>query len=520
MMTPGSANALLLADAGYQIQRSVRLRSSATAYFSRAPASNGNRQKFTFSYWAKRGTLSAAQEMYFTNAGGGTFSQFSFNAGNTITFSSVTSSVANIELTTAAVYRDTSSWYHIILSVDTTQATSTNRVLLYVNGVLQAMSGTYPAQNYNCHLNTTTAQNIGRPTTGTFDGYLTEYNFIDGQALTPASFGEINPVTGVWSAKKYAGTYGTNGFFLNFSDNSAATAAAIGKDSSGNGNNWTPNNISVTAGVTYDSMLDVPLGAGGGERGNYAVLNPLDTNTTGSLRWGNLDSFGTSTATGVGSIWVTTGKWYAEAAIINRGGTSTAGTGFYIATASGISRSGLNPNGTRRIDATDGASLSAGIANNDVIGLALDADAKTLGVYLNGTLQGTLTFTDAAPYTFNNDVRISGSTTNPDTVVNFGQRPFAYTPPTGFKALHTGNLPEPVIKQGASYMAATTYTGNGSTQSISNAVNGVGFQPDLVWMKARSAANSHYLANSVMGVGFGLISDSTAAQLLWQQAKI
>jgi hypothetical protein len=102
-----------------------------------------------------------------------------------------------------------------------------------------------------------------------FDGYLTECYLIDGQALTPASFGETDAVTGVWQPKKYAGTYGTNGFYLNFSDNSAATAAAIGADYSGNGNDWTPNNISVTAGVTYDSMLDVPTqwADGGNGRG-------------------------------------------------------------------------------------------------------------------------------------------------------------------------------------------------------------------------------------------------------------
>ena len=123
-------------------------------------------------------------------------------------------------------------------------------------------------------------RSIGRYGYGSqyFDGYLTEINFIDGQALTPSSFGQTNTITGVWQPLKYTGTYGTNGFYLNFSDNSNNTATTIGKDYSGNGNNWTPNNISVTSGTTYDSMLDVPTpyADGGNGRGNYAVFNPLD----------------------------------------------------------------------------------------------------------------------------------------------------------------------------------------------------------------------------------------------------
>ena len=509
-------NPLLLGDEGYQIQRSLRFRSSATAYLNRTPGTAGNLQKFTWSGWVKRGKLASYTPIFCSNGGNTTDSNFFMVQWLNTDTIAISGALTDWRITTQ-VFRDPSAWYHIVFAVDTTLATAANRILLYINGVQVTAFGTSsnPTQNLNTAVNNTNAHYIstfngsGNPS----DMYLAEVNFIDGQALTPSSFGAINPVTGVWSATKYAGTYGTNGFYLNFTDNSAATATTIGKDYSGNGNNWTPNNISVTAGSTYDSMLDAPLGAGGGERGNYAVMNPLDTNTTGSLRWGNLDSFGTSTATGVGSIWVTTGKWYAEAAIINRGGTSTAGTGFYIATASGITRSGLNPNGTRRIDGTDGASLSAGIANNDVIGLALDADAKTLGVYLNGTLQGTLTFTDAAPYTFNNDVRISGSTTNPDTVVNFGQRPFSYTPPTGFKALHTGNLAAPVIALPAQNMAVSLYTGTGATQSISNAVNGVSFQPDWVWIKSRNAAQTHGLFDSNRGVQKLLQSNSTAAEL-------
>ena len=169
-----------------------------------------------------------------------------------------------------AVYRDPSAWYHVVCVLDTTQATANNRVRIYVNGVEVTAFGTLnnPTQNSTLAFNGAVNHAIGAdiPNSGArnfLDGYLTEINFIDGQALTPSSFGSTDTTTGVWQPIKYVGTYGTNGFYLPFSDNSSTTNIAL--DYSGNGNNWTPNNISVTAGATYDSMLDVPtLYADGG----------------------------------------------------------------------------------------------------------------------------------------------------------------------------------------------------------------------------------------------------------------
>ena len=171
-----------------------------------------------------------------------------------------------IGVTSSATFTSTSTWYHIVLAVDSTQATSSNRVKIFVGGsqITALSSAIYPSQNYDFGINNTSYQtNVGTEIdTGTLsyylDGYLSEVHFIDGQFLTPAAFAETNSATGVWSPKAYSGTYGTNGFFLNFSDNSASTAAAIGKDFSGNGNNLTPTNISLVAGVTYDSTTDVP----------------------------------------------------------------------------------------------------------------------------------------------------------------------------------------------------------------------------------------------------------------------
>jgi hypothetical protein len=529
MMTPGSANALLLADAGYQIQRSVRTRGAYPAtpsYFSRTAGTPTNNLKWTFSGWLKQGVLSVGQHILTAGTGTSASEDYLcfFASQNRLGF--VQDNASSTYLTTAQLFRDPSAWYHILFVYDSAQATASDRAIFYVNGVrVTALNAaTYPTLNQASKINSSGL--LHRISSRTyladegFDGYLTDINFIDGQALTPASFGEINPVTGVWSAKKYAGTYGTNGFYLNFSDNSAATAAAIGKDSSGNGNNWTPTGISVTAGVTYDSMLDVPLGAGGAERGNYAVLNPLYQSSIPV--GGNLNIVGDSNSrTVAGTMSASTGKWYAEGVFTS--GFATNGWFFVWDTSTpyvpgnvpattgqtGAYYAGITGNIAKAITGTvTTIGTYSTWTNNDIIGMAFDADTGTISFYKNNALQTTITDSGliGRPLTFG-IYYYAGSAS-----INFGQRPFAYTPPTGFKALHTGNLPDAVIKQGASYMAATTYTGNGATQSISNAVNGVGFQPDLVWMKARSAANSHYLSNSVMGVGFGLISDSTAAQ--------
>ncbi len=273
---------LLLGPEGYQISRSVRLRSSASAYLNRTYGTPTNNRVWTWSAWIKRGSLSLADANHLflaspqdVGSNPTSYSRLIFETDNTLRLQSAGS--AGEAFTSSAVYRDSSAWYHIVLYMDAVNTT----VRAYINGVEISYASRTNPTNTNTVINGSgNYHRIGlfrsaepRP----FDGYITEVNFIDGQALTPLSFGEINPVTGVWSPKKYTGTYGTNGFYLNFSNNSAATAAAIGKDYSGNGNNWTPNNISVTAGVTYDSMLDVPTqwADGGNGRGNYAVMNPL-----------------------------------------------------------------------------------------------------------------------------------------------------------------------------------------------------------------------------------------------------
>lgn len=510
---------LLLSDEGYQISRSVRLRSSASAYFNRTPGSATNRRTFTLSKWLKRGALGTNQALF--SASDGTQSNeflVYFTTSDTLGIQQTVGGTASgqISCITNAVFRDPSSWYHIVLAIDTNQATSTNRLLLYVNGVAQTFSSYSVGSSINTWVNNTNAHAIGKRADASLylDGYLTEVNFIDGQALTPSSFGETNPVTGVWQPKKYAGTYGTNGFYLNFSDNSAATAAAIGKDYSGNGNNWTPNNISVTAGVTYDSMLDVPTqwADGGNGRGNYATLNPLDyvaAAFSGTASNGNLTisipapTNSNGLASTIRVVSAAQSKFYIETTVTSLNTVCSLGM---------ISGTNANYRLRHTADIT--------LAVNDVVMTAFDPATGNVWYGRNGSwlssgnpAAGTNPFyTIPAAEIVGSAYCIlatNGSTGTFTTSTTFGQQPFTYTPPTGFKALNTLNLPAPTILKGNQYFDATLWTGNGSTQSI---VNSGAMQPDLVWYKRRNSADNNRLFDSVRGVTKPLFSDLTNAE--------
>jgi hypothetical protein len=394
-------NSLLLSPEGYQISRSVRLRACANAYLQRTNATTGTDPlKFTVSGWVKKGNTTGLP-LLGSATGTAAFDFLGFWTGDTFTFRIRNSSTVDVvQLISTAVFRDYSAWYHLVAVYDSANATSTERVKLYVNGVqLTSFStATYPSLNQGLTGTFLTNMQIGRTNTNSTnqnygDGYLTEINFIDGQALTPASFGETDAVTGVWKPKKYAGTYGTNGFYLNFSDNSAATAAAIGKDYSGNGNNWTPNNISVTAGATYDSMLDVPTpwADGGNGRGNYAVLNAVANPSTllnANLTTNAGDKFSIST------IGMTTGKWYCEVTVTTVGAESSVGISTQPYSGSnpyvgGTSTSwGYYSNNGNKYTNASSAAYGASYTSGDVIGIAFDADNGTLEFYTNNTSQG------------------------------------------------------------------------------------------------------------------------------------
>ena len=528
------------------ISRSVRLRSSASGYFARTPSINGNRTTWTWSGWVKRGSLGSGT-LFTAGLISGTFYYTTLGFGSDqLVFANYNDTNAGW-LTTTQLFRDPSAWYHIVAVFDSTNATNTERMRLYVNGsrVTAFSTGTfpttYPSQNTTSQLNTTSytawlgsyVRNGGSGSM--YDGYFADINFIDGQALTPSSFGTTDPLTGAWIPMQYTGSYGTNGFYLDFKDNTSTTT--IGYDYSGNSNNWTANNVSLTAGVTYDSMLDVPTpwigysattDTSAVTRGNYAVMNAVagsagtyNAISNGNLRLSNTTTSGTS-GTNISPFVVSSGKWYWE---VTATGVPAAPSnpGVYVGIADSSNFLFGQPGGNgpasvggyayrsytgNKVSAGGDVSYGATYTTNDVIGVALDLTAGTLTFYKNNVSQGTAYTGLTGSYGALGSVFQGGQLD-----FNFGQRPFTYTPPTGFKTLCATNLPTPTILNGASYMAATTYTGTGSTQSISNAVNGVSFQPDLVWFKSRAQTYSHAWFDSVRGVTKGLQSDGTNAEV-------
>jgi hypothetical protein len=527
-------NFLLATPEGYQISRSVRLRSSASAYLSRTLTTPTNNKIWTWSAWVKRGRASGTSASAMTLFATGSASTDA--ATTELRFDNerlVLSGFSTNWLISNAVYRDPSAWYHIVVAWDNSNATASNRIKIYVNG----LEISYATDN-RTSLSTTATYGINQAVLHTlgawswnngsfaqpqyYDGYLTEINFIDGQALTPASFGETDAVTGVWQPKKYTGTYGTNGFYLNFSDPSAATAAAIGKDYSGNGNNWTPNNISVTSGATYDSMLDVPTqwADGGNGRGNYATLNPINkalyqpTISDGNLR---VTPTTTQYQNVFSTISQTSGKWYCEVTVngtpnsANMIGVSSATEQNYLIANAGLiggTSSGYGYyiyNGNKY---NNGSSSAYGnsIASGDVVGIALDLDNGKVWFSKNGTWQASgdpaagtnaaFTSLTSSLGFFISSSSYSGGATSFDH--NFGQRPFAFSAPSGFRALNTQNLPTPTILKGNQYFDVSTWSGTGGS---SRSITGVNFQPDLVWGKVRNTTYGHMLFDSVRGAG-------------------
>ena len=517
-------------SSGYNLTRSLRFRASATASLTRTPASAGNRKTMTFSAWVKIGTL-GVQYSTFWSAGSASpnpRTEYGFSY-ETLYLGLNTSGSAWQYVQTNAVFRDPSAWYHIVFAIDTTQATSTNRVKVYINGVQVTAFASYdvPSQNTDLPFNNAVAQYLGRYAASTsqqFDGYMTEVNFIDGQALTPSSFGSTNTLTGVWQPARYVGAYGTNGFYLPFTDNSALTTnsnVGLGKDFSGNGNYWTTNNISITAGPTYDSMTDVPT-LTSPTAANFCTLNPLST-TAGTYSNANLRYVGASAWRRTNStIAVNSGKFYWEVKLGNApyspvgSNTQYNGFGFGLAT---VFNSATSPTvATDAVTLCDngyyknfsGALTSSGLtfSSGDVLAIAVDLGANTFTFYRNNSsvVTGTIGVTAGTTLT---PIVISYDGTYGIMDANFGQQPFTYTPPTGFVALNTYNLSDSTIVKGNTVMDATLYTGNSSTQTVTNAG---AFEPDLVWIKNRSATSQHVWTDSVRGVTKQLFSSLTNAE--------
>ena len=455
-MIPGGVNPMLLGGGGgFQISRSARLRAAASASLSRTPGSAGNRKTWTYSVWFKRGSVTGNGGLLSARVDANNYAALEF-VGAELRYLQASGGTVTLNKKATAVFRDPTALQHAVVALDTDNATAEDRCRMYINGVrITSWSTSTNAASglATGFINNTTAQNIGIDSSlFYFDGYVAEAVFIDGQALTPSAFGQYD-ASGNWQPKQYEGTYGSNGYRLDFADPTTTTTLAL--DRSGNGNNFTASGISLTAGATYDSMLDVPLGGGGSERGNYCSLNPLFMQG-GAISNGNL-RLGPGNVRGAGSVGISSGKWYWESStnhptyvmssgLIKLGAANAEVLGFGDA----LSWGWYANSGQKWFNSSNTAWGSAFTSTADVLGVAFDADAGEISFYKNGVLQGggpAFTGLTSGPY-------FPAIHSNDGTFIayiNFGQRPFAYTPPAGFKALHTGNLTSDAVTVSGSF---------------------------------------------------------------------
>jgi len=482
---------------GYEIDNSLKFEADNTEYLNRVIASGGNRKTWTISAWVKRTEISDASHggghtIFAVNVSGNEGCLVRFNTGTT----AATLDTIQIDIGaggtlyrshTSQRFRDTSAWYHIVLAVDTTQSTATDRFKLYVNGelVTSYYSRNNPAQNFdtsNNQADNSCTQHIGAYTVsgtayGKFCGYIAEAHHIDGSQLAATDFGEFDEDSGIWKPKAYEGTYGTNGFYLDFE-----SSGSLGADSSGNGNDFTLNNITAA-----DQATDTPTN-------NFCTLFPPPDAVTGtepSIKEGGTTMFGGTSGTqnAFGTMGVRSGKWYFESTITNSGGVGTENHNFgvidpeqitYVMTSGrdiGASPAGwaCSSNSVPRNNnaAASGANATGALNENEIMGVAIDMDngkiwwhrqgtwtsiSSTAGDPANGTtpaFSNLLTATDnfvipAGGFYHNNGnqtraMNFGGYAQAVFTTVGTyadanGYGSFAYQPPSGYYALCSKNL--------------------------------------------------------------------------------
>ena len=512
------------AAGAYEIERSLRFNSADSTKLERTPSSTGNQKVWTWSGWVKRTKLGHTDHIFGCdndadgNNNGIAGLYFENNSDKLHTYFD-TSGTAPYGAINDKVYRDTAAWYHIVWQVDAVNSD----MKIWVNGVEETVASGNMPPNYSYHMNQASFRmNMGVDgwDNSTYSNlYFAEVHYCDGQEYQASDFGETDSNTGQWIPKEVSGlTYGTNGFYLNFSDNSNTTAATLGKDYSGNGNNWTPNNFSVAAGAGNDSVTDTPTN-------NYATLNPLFPNGTeapGTISDGSLKFVGSGYEYAMcpSTITIQNGKYYWE---VTHGGGSYVTAGIIRGTGCGsdcyISYdpngnvfgigynqagqiSGAGPGGS-----TNGAASSTApnsYTTNDVIGIATDIPNGTIKWYKNNTLEHTITG-------LNDELwfpAVSAYSNGGTALVNFGQQGFTHTPPTGHVALCTANLPTPTIKKGDAHFNTVLYTGDGQSSKALT----VGFQPDLSWFKCRDSDRNHDIYDSIRGGNKRLIPNDTTEE--------
>ena len=461
-------------DTGYDVANSLRFNDGDSANLSRTQVS-GNRQTFTFSTWVKRSTLGTDQMLF--NAGSSTDfrTMLRFGDADVLQFfnNDSTGGGVNMNLKTNRLFRDLSAWYHIVLRFDPTQSTEAHRIRLYVNGVEETSfsTATYPSQNAdNTQFNhgSVSSVKIGGSAYSDadyFDGYMAEVVFCDGSSLDPTSFGEFDEDSPtIWKPIDVTGlTFGNNGFYLDFEN-----SGALGTDVSGEGHNWTANNLAAT-----DQSTDTCTN-------NFCTLNPLDRSRLSSdgttFTEGNLKTTDGSSnnLVATGTMGVTQGKWYFEVKIDATASNTVSGV--KIVDLDGWDRSDgaantafgwlYAPDGDKR---NNGTSTSYGdtYAANDIIGVAIDMDNLAVYFSKNGVFQNSGDPTSGASKTNAAYTNLTGTITAQvydgvssqahEFSMNFGSPAFSissgnsdsegfgnfeYAVPSGYFALCSKNLAE------------------------------------------------------------------------------
>ena len=453
-----------IVSGGFNVDNSVRL-DGTSAYFNRTPSSAGNQKKFTFSTWIKRSKLTDAHQDIITADAGDleTYIFFKSNTDNLNIYSTDADGNVEVSLITTQVFRDTSAWYHIVVAVDSTQGTDSNRFKVYVNGtqVTSFSTATYPAVNSVFAITDDAAHMIGRRVAGGkfLNGYLAETVLIDGTQNAPTDFGEFDEDSGIWKPINVSGlTFGTTGFYLNYQSSGDLGAST-------NSNNFTSNSLAAT-----DQSTDTCTN-------NFCTMNPLNVPASSAPTFseGNLKSISANSKFGGSStIGLTSGKWFLEAKSIedstirNTIGISGEVSELARLNASPTASSSTNSSvayqaegGNKYVNYSD-SSYGATYGNNDIIGIAIDLDSgtKTVTFYKNGASQGAITIPTAIGSTTDGAYFIvhGSSGASPSTFeFNFGSPPysesggnsdgdgygnFSMTVPSGYFAINTKNLAE------------------------------------------------------------------------------
>ena len=488
---------------GSIFERSLRINSDDNPKLYHTTSSTSN--TFTISIWMKPTRFKRTYRHIFSSYA----DSFMFNNDFRIRYNDEGDGSAY----SSGKYRNLDSWYHFVMAVNPSGTT------VYVNGeTIISSSGTFSLNNGSEKIRFIWFP--GDVAEFTWDGYIADAYLIDGQAKAPTDFGYTESQTGIWRAKKYEGTYGSGGLHLEFKDSSA-----IGKDTSGNGNDFTTENLAAS-----DIVLDTPTN-------NFATLNFLSS----GLSWANINegNLKLNPTTGAwtpvsSSMVMSSGKWYWEVYVENVGTYTMLGILPTLRQDDRVNHDddrypgsfsdewGYANNGALHNSASPTNSWGATYTTGDIISFALDMDAGTLNVYKNGSATGSqITGVSAVkpshyargeyranlcPYgssaksiiNFGQDGTFAGNKTAQNNKDLNGIGNFFYSVPTGFKALCSENLrgsDNPYIIRPKKHFDTILYTGNASTQKIT----GLEFKPDMIWFKSRTSSSTHGMADSVRG---------------------